>query len=43
MVYIASLLACENKCYLQAYLDSSAYKIANKKITDYFDENLFED
>ena len=40
---IDSLLVYQNKCYLQVYLDNCAYKIANKKMADYFDENLFED
>ena len=38
-----SLLVYENKCYLQVYLDNCAYKIVNKKMTDYLDENVFED
>ena len=38
-----SLLKYENKCYLQVYLDNCAYKIANKQMTDYLDENFFED
>ena len=36
-------LAYENKYYLQVYLDNCAYKIANKQMTDYLDENLFVD
>ena len=36
-------LAYENKYYLQVYLDNCAYKIANKQMTDYIDENIFED
>ena len=37
-----SLLAYENKCYLQVYLDNCVYKIVNKKMADYLDENVFE-
>ena len=39
---IDSLLLYENKYYLQAYLDNCAYKIVNKQMTDYLDENNFE-
>ena len=42
-ISIDSLLVYESKYYLQIYLDNCAYKIANKQMTDYFDENLFED
>ena len=42
VISIDSLLVCENKYYLQVYLDSCAYKIVNKQMTDYLDENLFE-
>ena len=38
-----SLLVYENKYYLQVYLDNCAYKFVNKQMTDYLDENLFED
>ena len=38
-----SLLVYESKYYLQVYLDNCAYKIANKPMIDYLDENLFED
>ena len=31
------------KYYLQVYLDNCANKIANKQMTDYLDDNLFED
>ena len=37
------LIACENKYYLQVYLDNYAYEIVNKQITDYLDINRFED
>ena len=40
---IDSLLIYKNKYYLQVYLDNSAYNIANKQMTDYLDDNLFED
>ena len=39
---IDSLLANENKYYLQEYLDNCAYKIANTKMIDYLGDNLFE-
>ena len=43
VISIDSLLVCENKYYLQVYLDNCAYETANKQITDYLDENIFED
>ena len=43
VISIDSLLVYENKYYLQVYLDNCAYKIANKQMTDYFDEIFFED
>ena len=43
VISIDSLLVYENKYYLQVCLDNWAYKIANKQITDYFDNSLFED
>ena len=36
-------LVYENKYYLTRYLDNRAYKSVNKKMTDYLNENLFED
>ena len=36
---IDSLLVYENKYYLQVYLDNCTYKIGNKQMTDYFDDN----
>ena len=42
-ISIGSLIVFENKYYLQVYLDICAYDIANKKMTDYLDENLSED
>ena len=41
-ISIDSLLVCENKYCLQVYLDYSAYKSANKQITDYIDDNISE-
>ena len=38
-----SLLVCNEKYYLQVYLDNCAYEIVDKQITDCLDENLFED
>ena len=40
---IDSLLVYNKKYYLQVYLGNCAYEIVNKQITDYLDENLFED
>ena len=37
------LLVYKSKYYPQVHLDNCAYKIVNKKMTDYLDENLFED
>ena len=36
------ILVCQKQFSLQVYLDNSAYKIANKQMTDYLDENVFE-
>ena len=41
-ISIDSLLAYENECYRQGYLDNWAYKIVDKRIIDYLDYNLFE-
>ena len=43
IISVDFLLVYENKYYLEVYLDNCAYKIANKQMTDYLDENLFED
>ena len=43
VISIDSLLVYENKYYLQVYLDNYVYKIVNKQMTDYLDENVFED
>ena len=42
-ISIDSLLVYDKKCYLQVYLDNCAYKIVNKQMTHYLDENFFED
>ena len=42
-ISIDYLVVYESKYYLKVYLDNCAYKIVNKKMTDYLDENLFED
>ena len=42
VISIDSLLIYNNKYYLQLYLDNCTGKIANKQMTDYLDENLFE-
>ena len=41
-ISIEFLHVYENKYYLQVYLDNCAFKIVNKQMTDYLDENLFE-
>ena len=43
VISIDSLLVYDKKYYLQVYLDNCAYKIVNKQMADYLDENLFED
>ena len=40
VISIDSLLVYKNKYYLQVYLNNCAYKIINKRMTDYLDENL---
>ena len=42
VISITSLLLCENKYYLQVYLDNCAYKITDKQMVDYLGEHLFE-
>ena len=42
VISIDFLLVNENKYYLQVYLDNCAYRIANKQITIYSDDNRFE-
>ena len=43
IISIDSLPLYKNKNYLLVHLDNCAYKIANKQMADYLDENLFED
>ena len=43
VISIDYLLVYDEKYYLQIYLENFLYKIMNKQITDYLDENLFED
>ena len=40
---IDSLLVYENKYYLQVSLAYFTYEVIIKQMTDYLDENLFED
>ena len=40
---IGSLLVYKSKYYLQVCLDNCPYKIVNKPMTDYLDQNVFED
>ena len=42
VISVDLFLVYENKYYLQVYLDNCAYKIVDKKIIDYLDNNLFE-
>ena len=42
-ISIDSLLVYDKRYYLQVYLDNCAYKTLNKRMTDYLDENPFED
>ena len=41
-ISIDSLLVYDNRYYLQEYLDNFAYKIANKQMTYYLDENFLK-
>ena len=43
VISIDSLLVYNKKYSLQVYLDSCAYKIVNKQMIEYLDENLFKD
>ena len=43
VISIDSLLVYENKYQLQLNVDNCAYKSVNKQMTDYVDENVFED
>ena len=42
VICIDFLLVYKSKYYLQVYLDNWTYKIANKQMTDYLDDNIFE-
>ena len=42
IIFIDCLLVYAHKYYLKLSIDNSAYKIVNKKIIDYLDDNLFE-
>ena len=37
-----SLLVYENKYYLQVYLDNNTYKLEDKQVIDYLDDNPFQ-
>ena len=41
--YMSKKMVYNRKYHLQAYLDNWAYKNVHKQMTDYLDENLFED
>ena len=43
VIFIDSLQVYDKKHYQQVYLDNCAYKTVNKQMTDYLNENLFED
>ena len=43
IICIDSLLVYNEKYYLQVFLDNCIYKIVNKQMADYLDENVFED
>ena len=42
VIFIDSLLVYENKYYLQVYLDNCAYRISDKQMIGYLDDNFFE-
>ena len=42
VISIGSLVAYDNKYCLQVYLDNSAYKIVDRQMIDYLDDNLLE-
>ena len=42
IISIDSLLVYEKKYYLLVYLDNCAYKIVEKQMIDYLDDNHFE-
>ena len=39
VIFIDPLLVYDNKYYIQVYLDNCPYKIVNKQMTDYLEEN----
>ena len=43
VISIDSLRVYERKYYMQVYLGNRAYKIANKQMTEYLHDNIFED
>ena len=43
VISIDSLLVYGKKYYLQIFLDNCDFKFVNKQMTNYLDENLFED
>ena len=43
VISIDFLLVYNNKHYIEVYLENGAYKIVNKQMTDYLDENRLED
>ena len=43
VISIDSLLVYDKKYHLQVYLDNCAYKTINRQMTNYLDENIFED
>ena len=42
VIFTDFLLVYKNKHYLQTYTENCAYRIANKQMTDYLDDNLFK-
>ena len=42
VISIDFLLVYQNKHYLQWYLDNCAWKIKDKQMIDYLDDNFFE-
>ena len=43
VIFIDYLLVYENKYYFQVYIDNCAYKITNKEMSDYLNDNLLAD
>ena len=42
VISIGSLLVYDSKYYLQVYLVNCAYKVVEKQMTDYLDDNIFQ-